>query len=491
MSDNDGAENVIPLDQPNDSDELRSISHQQLMRDFVLDHTHTIRYVEKWKSWYIWNGSRWKLDEKLGIQWSVLRFIHSVSKRLKASKYERLCSTLSDALPRIHKAELRKKFKLESKAGSKELESISTAYAVVSMTKSHPDVASVTDDWDKNPWLLNTPDGAVDLKSGNIRKSDKFDYMTKSTAVSPSLTEPTLWLSFLRKIMSNDEDMVRYLQRVFGYCLVGEPKQHEMYFGYGTGRNGKGTTLRAITGLLGDYAGVANIETFIINKSERHPTELASLRGARLVTCGETNEGQHWAEARIKELTGGDPIKARFMRQDEFTYVPQFKLFLTGNHKPRLRNVDAAIEARFRLIPFAVHIPDHERDLDLDNKLKLEWPQILHWCIEGCLMWQSDGLKPPAAVANATKTYLTNEDSLTLWLSECTALTTGTFTYIEDLFKSWQAYCIANNEPSGTKRELQRKLEDRTSVIPITRTRRAKGNGFAGIEILTPVKSDE
>ena len=150
--------------------------------------------------------------------------------------------------------------------------------------------------------------------------------------------------------------------------------------------------LSTVAGIMGDYHRSAPIETFTASNGDRHPTDLAGLRGARLVTATETEEGRRWAESRIKMLTGGDAVSARFMRQDFFEYKPAFKLFIAGNHKPSLRSVDEAIRRRFHLMPFAVTIPPEERDGELTEKLKAEWPGILAWMIEGALMWQTDGL---------------------------------------------------------------------------------------------------
>ena len=142
------------------------------------------------------------------------------------------------------------------------------------------------------------------------------------------------------------------------------------------GVNGKSVLLSTIAGLLGDYHKTAPIETFTASNADRHPTDLPGLRGARLVTATETEEGRRWAEARIKQLTGGDMISARFMRQDFFEFSPAFKLVIAGNHKPSLRSVDEAIRRRFHLIPFGVTIPAGERDGELADKLRTEWPGI-------------------------------------------------------------------------------------------------------------------
>jgi len=188
-----------------------------------------------------------------------------------------------------------------------------------------------------------------------------------------------------------DAELVAYLQRVLGYALTGVTTEHALFFCYGTGANGKGVTINTAAGILKDYAQTASVETFTASHTDRHSTELAALRGARLVTVAETEEGRRWAESRIKTLTGGDSIRARFMRQDEFEFIPQLKLLISGNHKPGLRSVDEAIRRRFHLIPFTITLPSEERDPELAEKLKAEWPAILGWMVEGCLAWQREG----------------------------------------------------------------------------------------------------
>jgi putative DNA primase/helicase len=201
-----------------------------------------------------------------------------------------------------------------------------------------------------------------------------------------------------------------------GYALTGVTREHALFFLYGTGANGKTTFLNTIISAAGDYHRNAPIEAFTDSNTDRHPTELAGLMGARLVTAVETEEGRRWAESKIKALTGGDKISARFMRQDFFAYTPQLKLIIAGNHRPGLRSVDEAIRRRFHLIPFSVTIPPEERDAELPTKLQAELPGVLAWMIEGCLEWQRIGLAPPASVAKATEEYLGAEGTLTAWI---------------------------------------------------------------------------
>ena len=217
--------------------------------------------------------------------------------------------------------------------------SASTVYAVERLARADRQHAATVDQWDADPWLLNTPGGVVDLRTGKLRPAARSDYMTKIAAVAPGGDCP-LWRSFLCRITDNDEQLQRFLQRMAGYCLSGIATEHALFFLYGTGGNGKSVFLTSISGLMGDYAKTAPIETFIASKSEHHPTDLAGLQGARLITAIETEEGRQWAESKLKTLTGGDRIAARFMRQDFFNFTPQFKLVIAGNHRPGLRTVE-------------------------------------------------------------------------------------------------------------------------------------------------------
>jgi putative DNA primase/helicase len=207
---------------------------------------------------------------------------------------------------------------------------------------------------------------------------------------------------------------------------------------------------------------------------------LARLRGARLVVATETEEGRRWAESKIKMLTGGDRTAARFMRQDFFEFTPQFKLWIVGNHKPGLRSVDEAIRRRILLVPFNVVIPPEERDKDLAEKLKAEWPGILQWMIEGALAWQRIGLGPPPAVTNATNAYLESEDAISLWLDECTVPDNNAWESCSALFNSWKAWGERTGEYVGTQRRFLQNLETKAGVIW---ERRKHARGYRGRRI--------
>ncbi len=486
-------DNVIPLLPPDldPSGELNALSEFQLAKEFSDKYPNDMRFVGQWRRWMVYNREKWTEDHTLRVFSMARDFIKAKTSDINSALAKKLMEGVSDAVPKAHKRRLWEEAKRKSRGITKQIESAKTVHNVVTLTKYNRRISLDTSSWDQDPWTLNTPGGTIDLRTGNMQKHNPLDYITKATAIAPALAKPVQFLAFLEQIHRGDQQMIRYLQRMFGYCLVGDPKEHQMFFFYGTGGNGKGVTINTMRNVLGDYGVEANIETFVVNASARHPTELADLRGARLVTCGETDEGQHWAEARIKSLTGGDPIKARFMRQDFFQYQPQFKLVLAGNHKPRLRNVDEAIQRRFRLVPFTFKIPDEEKDVNLGEKLKAEWPAILHWAIEGCLLWQTEGLTPPDAVAEATRGYLSQEDAITSWFADCLETDEKGFVYIKDLFQSWEAWARLGGEEVGTKRRLTQHLEDREPVLHIRKGARSGGFGFHGVRLRTETASDD
>jgi putative DNA primase/helicase len=408
----------------------------------------SVKYVAAIGRWFTWDKTRWATDETLLVRNNARTICHDAASECSNPKAAKL------------------------------LGSAKTVSAVQFLAQADRRIAATVDQWDADTWVLNTPAGAVDLRAGQTRPHDPLDFLTKITAVSPTGDAPT-WLRFLDRITGGNQELIAYLQRVCDYCLTGSTQEHALFFLYGTGANGKSTFLKAITGAMGDYHRTAPIEAFTSTNTERHPTDLAGLRGARLVTANETEEGRRWAESRIKTLTGGDRISARFMRQDFFDYTPQFKLIIAGNHKPGLRSVDEAIRRRFNLIPFTVTIPLHERDETLGATLQAEMPGILAWMIHGCVLWQQHGLDPPSAVTDATKAYLESEDAVATWIEDCCDRDANAFTTRSYLFRSWSDWATANGEYVGSNKRFVAALETRGFEGAVRRGDR----GFVGLKM--------
>jgi putative DNA primase/helicase len=338
---------------------------------FAKAHQDLLRYDHSTGRWFQWTGKAWRQDEtRLAFSWS----------RRTCRQLAKEAGTEGGQLATLAKA--------------------ATAAAVERFAQSDPALAVTSAIWDRDPFLLGTPGGTLDLRTAELRDPVREDYITKLTSVTPSvMPDCPLWLTFLDQVTKSDAGLIRFLKQWCGYCLTGDTREHALLFAHGPGNNGKGVFLNIVRAIMGEYARNAAMDTFTASQSDKHPTDLAMLRGARMVTASETEEGRAWAEARIKQMTGGDPITARFMRMDFFEFQPQFKLTIIGNHKPVLRNVDDAARRRFNMAPFLYKPP--AKDMELEAKLLKEAPEILRWMIEGCLDWQKNGLIRPNVVVQA------------------------------------------------------------------------------------------
>jgi putative DNA primase/helicase len=434
-----------------EADLASEFSDDALALTFTAQYCSELRYTEAWGSWSEWDGTRWKPDDTR----KVFDLARRVCRDASSNCEKRLALRIASA---------------------------ATVAAVERLARSDRRHTATVEQWDADPWLLNTPGGAVDLTTGEIRAARREDYCTKITTAVPG-GNCRMWFEFLARITDRNEALQYFIQRMCGYALTGITREHALFFLYGTGANGKSVFINTISGVMSGYARTAPIETFIASASERHPTDLAGLRGARLITAVETEDGRRWAESKLKTLTGGDRIAARFMRQDFFEFTPQFKLLIAGNHKPGLRSVDEAMRRRLKLLPFTVTIPAPERDFELTDKLRAEGGGILKWMIEGCLSWQREGLNAPEVVTRATEEYLASEDVLARWLEDCCVIKLTFWTATSALFKSWRDWCDRNEEYSCSQRRFSEQLESRGFAARRTN----KARGFDGIGLVTDV----
>jgi putative DNA primase/helicase len=439
-----------------DDDRPPAFSDEALALQFSTMHGDDARYVADWGKWLWWTRSRWQADATMQTYDLARAVCRRASAKIRDPKLARLAANVASA---------------------------KTVAAVVSLARADRRHAAIVDQWDADAMLLNTPGGIVDLRTGVRMPNERRRYMTKSTAVVPGGDCP-LWRRFLTEITGGDTGLQEFLQRISGYALTGDISEHALFFLYGAGGNGKGVYLNTFSAILGDYAAVAPMETFIASRHEQHPTDLASLRGARLVTAQETEKGRRWAESKIKTLTGGDPISARFMRQDFFTFNPQFKLLIAGNYRPGLRGVDAAIRRRFNLVPFIVAIANPDKKLR--DKLRGEWSGILKWAIDGCLAWQRIGLAPPPVVRDATDQYLADEDTLAQWIDECCDCDKLYAESSAKLFESWKAWAEKTGEFVGIQRQFTQALKERGfTSYQESGTKRAMFRGI-GLRLTAP-----
>ena len=428
-----------------------------LADEWVRQHGEDWRFVNKWNAWFHWNGAFWK--------------------RVDGNKHFDLARIVTrQALVWRGAHELTRK---ERRA----VNSASMAAAVLRQARVRKEIEASVEQWDADPFVLATPDGVIDLKIGKAIEASREQYCTRCTSVPPKPGTPELWFRCLQRWFGCDETLIRYAQFFAGYCCTGDTREKMFLFIHGPSDSGKSTFVEVITAILGTYAQSASMDTFTENKHERHSTELAELAGARFVAAPETAEGTRWNQSRINAITGKDRIRARFMRQDNFEFTPQFKLLVYGNNTPHIKNVDGAMRRRLHILPFPHSIPREEQEDGLDALLRHEYPQILQWMIEGCLGWQDcQGLTMPEAVSEATNQYLESEDSFGAWVDERLTRKVSAFALASDLYNDYKKYTEqAGDSTLGSKRFSQQMEQRGFSRARSTDYRRNRG--FLGCEL--------
>ena len=405
-------------------------SEDALARAFTALHGSTWRYIAAWGCWYRWDQKVWRHDQEGRARELVRRVCRRQAAGLADEKLAR---------------------KIASNA---------TVQAAERLARHDPQHTSRSDQWDVDPWLLNARSGILALRTGEISEHSPDAMMTKITTAKPGGACPR-WDQFLGEITAGDEAFKRYLARLAGYCLTGVTTEHVVFFLFGNGANGKSVFIDVISSVLGNYATAAARDTFVSSRSEQHPTGLAALQGARLITVTETEAGRHWALGRLKAFAGGDTIAARFMHRDYFEFRPVGKLVFAGNHKPALTSFDEAIRRRIHIVPFGVVIPPKRRDKDLTNRLLAERDGILSWMLEGLADWRKVGLSPPAAVQHATHEYFIEEDVVGRWLEEECEQGNSLTELSSRLFASWQGRAKAIGEDVRSQKWLSGELQKR------------------------------
>lgn len=334
---------------------------------------------------------------------------------------------------------------------------------------------------DRDKSVIGVKNGMVDLRTGELLPHDREAYLTKQCPINynPDAPEPKLWLQFLSDIFDGDLYMISYIQKCVGYSLTGSTAEQCAFFLFGTGRNGKSTFLEIVRGMMGDYATNIQPQTIMVNsKSGNAPSsDIARLKGARLVTSVEPNEGMRLDEGLLKQLTGDDVVTARKMFAEEFEFKPEFKLWMATNHKPLIRGTDTGIWRRIHLIPFKVQIPLEKVDKKLKYKLVKESEGILKWAVDGCLRWQDEGLKMPGKVLDAVREYQHEMDVISAFLDACCVAGEGEVK-ASQLYAVYAKWAAEHNEylMSGTKFGTEMAKRD-----GITRKKMRDGWYYTGI----------
>lgn len=300
------------------------------------------------------------------------------------------------------------------------LASAKTVNAVLALAQADRRIVVPASAWDADRLMLNTPGGMVNLRTGTIRPRGA-DYVTQATRIAPDMTAvSSLWLRFLDDVFEGDRDLIEFVRRAMGYWLTGDRREQVLFFLHGAGSNGKSTLVDLVLWLMGTYALKLPAYTLMQAKGERHPTEIAQLHGRRAAISSELEEGQFFNESLVKELTGDETMRARFMRADFFEFAMTHKHVIVGNNKPRLRGGDPAMARRILLVPFHAVFKGTKKDATLSEKLKAQAPAILAWLIKGAMDWAHDGLAVPESVRAASANYMAEHDDLAMWVAECT-----------------------------------------------------------------------
>nr|WP_296430000.1 phage/plasmid primase, P4 family [Roseovarius sp. BRH_c41] len=442
-------------------DSSREVVAPEQSEDAIADlyaHQHGAnwKHVAQWGAWFHWTGQVWTRDMTGGAR-ELARMIC----RAAAADCDRPAEARRIASDRTIAASLR-------------------------IVTCDPRIATQASDWDAHPMLLNTPSGMIDLETGEILPQSAELMLTQMTNASAKGNCPR-WLTFLDEITGANKALASYLRRLAGYCLTGSTQEQSFAFLHGDGANGKSVFLSTIAHVLGDYAATATLDTFMSTRGTRHLTELAGLRAARLVVVPETEQGHSWAEGRIKSVTGGEKVRANFMRQDHFEFTPQFKLVIAGNHRPQLSGCGEAMRRRLHLVPFDITIPAEKRDLLLVDKLKDERDGILRWMLDGCTDWQRMGLAPPECILTAARQYFEDEDLVGQWIAECCNQGTELRASSKALFSNWKSWAEQTGCAVGSIKSLGEALRQR-GFRPATV---ARGRGWSGLCLRHDMNTDK
>ncbi|MGE6551282.1 phage/plasmid primase, P4 family [Bacillus mycoides] len=408
-------------------------------------HGENVRYCNELE-WLIWNGKHWCEDSKRQIEAITAKTLRALYAEAKAEEDKYQSKMLHDWAKKCERRTIR-------------INSILDVRPMVSVKKK---------ELDSHSFLFNCDNGVIDLKNGELLPHDRDLLLTKMSPIKyDKNAQCPNWKAFLESIFKThtgeaDHELINYLQKAIGYSLTGVTKEQVMFFLFGNGRNGKSTFINIIQDLLGDYGRQTNSDTFLKKRNDSGiNNDVARLDGARFVSAVESEEGQQLSEALVKQITGGEKMSARFLRQEYFEFTPEFKVFFTTNHKPIVKGSDEGIWRRIMLIPFTITIPKDKIDYDLPDKLAKEMPGVLRWAVEGCMKWQTEGLRAPEAVKAATAEYREDMDILAPFIDENCTVNSSVRIEAKSMYENYTKWCYQNNELELKNRAFYRQLEVR------------------------------
>lgn len=409
-----------------------------------------VRYVFIHKRFYVYDGEKWAVDT-MGY---VRSFIDKLANQIK---HEPIVKSENVDEEDARKA-LNKHVKYtRSNSGKKRIQE-----------EIQHRVAIAPEAFDRHDMLLNVTNGYLDLTSGQLHPHDREKLFTlQANAEYSENGSPDTWLRFLDDIFASDQEMIRFVQKCVGYSITGSTKEQVMFILHGLGRNGKSLFVDTIREVLGDYAKTTPSESLMIKSTNNTGAgnDIARLQGARMATASEPNEGFRFDEGLIKQLTGGENVTARFLYGEFFEFHPKFKIWVTTNHKPIVRGTDDGIWRRLILIPFEVQIPEHKVDKDLKHKLLRESTSILDWALEGCRMWQREGLNPPQKVQEASKSYRDEMDVVEYFIQENCVVGEGYEVGAQELFDKYREWAENSGEYKMGQRKFGMKMKEKYKSV--------------------------
>ncbi len=402
-------------------------------------HGDELRYCPAWNKWMAWDGQRWKIDDTGAVYRKAAEIVRE--------RYA-LAGKIDDQDERKRVAT--HAFKCESKA---------RLDAMVALAATNAALVIQPDALDTDGMLLNTGNGTLDLRTGELQKHRREDLITKLVPTAYDRgANCSQWLRFLSKIFERDQELINFVQRAIGYSFSASVSEQCLFMLHGDGQNGKSTLIEAVLHLLGDYSLMSPSDTLLAKRNDGIPNDIARLQGRRFVAAIETDENRRLAESRIKGLTGGDTITARFMRGEWFDFQPEFKLWLATNHLPRVRGSDLAMWRRIRLIPFHYTFSEKETDPDfLKSLIATELPGILRWSVMGCLDWRKNRLKPPEQVTAATDEYRASENQVARFIDESDIGSDGEVR-LRDAYHEYRTWTGETGEHQLTEKAFAQRL---------------------------------
>jgi putative DNA primase/helicase len=409
---------------------------------FAAMYKDDLRYDHNRRRWRIWSQHRWKEDNS----GSVVQCAKRVARwRCEATK------AIED--PDEWKRQFRWARASEMRA---RLDSM------LKLAESEPQLSDSGAEWDSNPWLLGVCNGVVDLCTGQFRNGQRTDKITLATGVpfDPAARCPR-FEKFLIEIFAGGHDLASFVQRAAGYCLTGDTSEQVIFLCCGTGANGKSTLLDTLRFVFGDYTYNLPFSAFELKARSSIANEIAALQGKRFITAIETNESVQLNEARIKALTGSDPITARFLYREFVTFNPTGKFWLAFNHRPAVSDDSPGFWRRIRLIPFLQQFSEGKRESDLMRKLKAEAAGILNWAIQGALMWQAKGLKAPQVVLEQSEKYREESDSIGEFFEDRCIVSPPSQMTVEALWSAYREWAASNEERPLNRRTFVDRMSSR------------------------------